>query len=94
MRNQRCRYKLTRKGRLAVVYGAVNEIQEGLVGATMTQIARYMSMKPSTYVMNCLKELEACGVVYHAVEESRNGVLVREWFIVRPEHIGVENPDE
>ena len=85
MRFGQRRYKLTRKGRLAVTYGAVNEIQKGVVGATMTQVARYMLVKPSTYIMDCLKELETEGALYHTVSELKNGVVAKEWFVMPPD---------
>lgn len=77
-------YRLTRKGRLAVVYGAVNEIQNGAVGATMTQVARYMKIEPSTYVMNLLQELRKEGVIYFMWDTRLDGKNVREWFIRPP----------
>lgn len=74
-------YKLTRKGRLAIAYGAVNEIQEGRVGATMTQVARYMGLSPSTYVMNLLQELREEGIIYFMWDDRSNGKSVRSWYI-------------
>lgn len=80
-------YRLTRSGRLAVVYGVVSEIQFGDIGATMTQVSRMMNLRPSTYVMDCLKELEDGGVVRQVVKNRKCGGITREWFIVRPSEV-------
>jgi len=81
----RGKYKLTRVGRLAVVYGTVNDIQIGRAGATMTQVARSMGLQPSSYVQGLLVELETEGVIRHKNYVRENGGLRREWFIATPE---------
>ena len=92
MKNDR-RYKLTKKGRAAVVYGAVNVIQNGLVGATMTQVARYMRLQPSTYITDILKELVVDGALTCIEHKHPEGIIYREWFVAVPPD-GVTDDDE
>lgn len=85
MYDKDCGYKLTRRGRVAVVYGAVNDIQNGLIGATMTQVARHMGLSPSTYVMDCLKELATDGALRCVLHKHAEDIIFLEWFTSPPE---------
>lgn len=94
-------YRLTRRGRLAVCYGAVNEIQStaskhvGLeVGATMTQVARFMGLKPSTYVRELLSELVEEGILLEQVFERDTRGIVREYFITASSDLAEGVPHE
>ncbi len=89
----RANYKLTRKGRLAVCWSAVNDIQNGPIGATMTQVARHMRLQPSTYVMDLLNELERASAVYHLTYELTNGSTAKMWYITPPPEETKENTD-
>ena len=78
------RRRIARKGRAEIIYGLVAEMDTGGVGVTMTQIARAMGLKPSSYIMGLLWDLHNSGDVFYRISELRNGCIVRMWRVTKP----------
>jgi len=78
------RYRVSKEGRVNIIYGMVSTLQNGKVGTTMPKVARAMGLVPSTYVANLLWVLYNENAVTFTVVARKCGGYVRLWRILRP----------
>ncbi|MCK5613841.1 hypothetical protein KAR91_68890 [Candidatus Pacearchaeota archaeon] len=71
--------RLSRQGRRREVLRVVKRLTVVHGYATMTQVARVMGMKPSTYINNLLRDLWEVHSVDCEVVSRSNGGIVRHW---------------
>lgn len=79
------RQRLTRIERKVKVFRAVKNLSHfGPYYCTMAEIANYMGLKPSTYVMELLRELETEDKIMHYSDRLVDGRDAIRWCLPIP----------
>lgn len=71
--------RMSRKGRVQIVFGEVGYLDRFGLGVSMTTVARAMGLQPSTYIRNILWELWRAGDLCYKERKRKNGGIVRMW---------------